>query len=288
MSGAPEVDRRDGDLYEEMTRLNNELATAQRVLAQRNGELAQLAAMLDLRVAERTDQLQNANAELETLAFAMAHDLRAPARHVEAFAEMLEDSAAAQLAPRERDWLAKMRAASRLQSALIEAILAYLRLGSAPMHRESLDMNAEVALAIKEVGLEGAQAPVSWSIETLPPAFADRALVREILRNLVGNAVKFTSLQAAPAIEIGSRQHDGEVAFFIRDNGAGFDAQRAVNMFKPFERMHTESEFPGLGMGLAIIRRLVLRHGGRVWAESTPRHGATFHFTLGSNEPPTA
>lgn len=275
------LDRPEDPLYAELSRVNSELVNVQRELAQRNAALEQLAATLDLRVAERTEQLQQSNSELETLAYAMAHDLRAPARHVDAFASLLENSGAAGLQPREREWLAMMRAAAQRQCALIDDILGYLRLGSAEMSRERIDMHAEVARIIAEVRDEHPGARIEWKVGNLPPAFADRALVHTILRNLIDNAVKFTSRQSAAAIEIGVQSHGGELAFFVSDDGAGFDPQRAARMFKPFERLHSPADYPGLGIGLAIVKRLVTRHDGRLWAESAPRKGATFHFTLG-------
>jgi len=270
--------RHDEKLYEEMSQLNNELVNLQRGLAQRNAELANLTRELDLRVARRTHELQTANEELETLAYAMAHELRSPCRHVDAFGELLENSTAVVLPPRERGWVAVMRASARRQSAMVEAFLLYLRLGSATLRRECVSMDAEAELAVAQVEKH---APIEWTIGPLPPAFCDRALVREILRQLVGNAAKFSGAQPHTSIEIGATREAGQVVYFVRDNGAGFDPERAGNMFRPFERMHTQAEYPGLGIGLAIVKRLVARHDGQVWAESNPLGGATFHFTLG-------
>ena len=235
---------------------------------------------LEARVGERTRHLAQANEELETLAYAMAHDLRGPARHVEAFASLLEGSAVP-LPAREREWLGHMRRAAARQSALIDDILDYLRLGSARLVREDVDMAEEVGEVIDELRVEPAGARVAWGVGPLPPASADRSLVRAILRNLLGNAVKFSSRARAPAIEVGARTDSAGTVYCVRDNGVGFDAARTGMMFKPFERFHDEADFSGLGIGLAIVKRLVSRHEGLVWAESAPGEGAAFFFTLG-------
>lgn len=225
------------------------------------------------------DQTRLDDESLETLAYAMAHHLRAPARHVEAFAALLEGAAAA-LPAREREWLAFIRRAAALQSALMEDILAYLHLGSARLVRQRLDMAQEAGELVAELRLQPAGARVAWSLGVLPAAFGDRTLARAILRNLLGNAVKFSSRAPSPAIQIGACGDGAAGVFFVRDNGVGFDPRRAPMMFKPFERCHDDPDLAGHGMGLAIVKRLVTRHGGRVWADSAPGDGATFHFTL--------
>jgi light-regulated signal transduction histidine kinase (bacteriophytochrome) len=275
-------DRPDDAVYADLSRLNSELVTLQRDLSQRNAQLTALTLELEERVAERTRHLAEANEELETLAYAMAHDLRAPARHVDGLAALLEEASSERLAAREREWLALMRRAASRQSALIEDILGYLRLGSARLVRQPIDMAEKVSRVIDELGLQPAAARVEWQVQALPPASGDPALVTAILRNLLDNAVKFSARSAAPAITIGADATSTPVAYFVRDNGVGFDPARARQMFKPFERLHAETQFSGLGIGLAIVKRLVSRHGGRVWAHSQPGDGATFHFTLGA------
>lgn len=264
----------------DLSRLNSELVALQRDLSQRNAQLTALTLELEERVAERTRHLAQANEELETLAYAMAHDLRAPARHVDGLAALLEASAA-RLDEREREWLALMRRAASRQSALIEDILGYLRLGSARLVRQPIDMTEKADRVIDELGVKPAAARVTWEVQALPPASGDPTLVDAILRNLLDNALKFSAGSAAPAITIGADTTSSPVAYFVRDNGVGFDPTRARQMFKPFERLHAEARFSGLGIGLAIVKRLVARHGGRVWAHSQPGDGATFHFTLG-------
>lgn len=277
-SGQAGLDRPGDSIHEEFSRMNNELVTLQRAIAQRNAQLNEFAAELEQRVADRTRQLRDANAELETLAYAMAHDMRAPARQVDALAELLEDCLAG--SPREQQWLALMRAASQRQCALVEDILEYLRLGTTPMSRERIDMGEEVALAIAEARARYPGGPPQWRVGDLPPAFGDRALVRAILRNLLDNAAKFGGGQADGVVEVGACAGEGPTEYFVRDNGVGFDSQLAGQLFKPFARLHPEADYPGMGIGLAIVKRLVARHEGRVWAQSAPGQGATFHFTL--------
>lgn len=273
---------RPADLvYEDLSRLNNELVTLQRRLSQRNADLVAFNAELESRVTERTRHLEQSNEELETLAYAMAHDLRAPARHVEAFAGLLEDSSC-DLPPREREWLRMMCASARRQSALIEDILGYLRLGSSHFLRERIDMELEVRDVAGELMRKQPRKDVEWSIGELAPASGDRALVRAILRNLLANALKFSAGASPPRLQVRSRSERGEVVYSVCDNGVGFDPARVAKMFRPFERFHCEAQFPGLGIGLAIVKRLVTRHDGRAWAESAPARGATFHFTLAS------
>ena len=216
---------------------------------------------------------------LEALAYAMAHNLRAPARHVEAFATLLEGSGAA-LPAREREWLALMRAAAMRQSALIEDILGYLHLGAARLVRQPVDMALEARDLIAELRQQPDSARVAWSVGLMPAASGDPVLVRAILRNLLGNAAKFSSRAPSPAVEVGARDDGGASVFFVRDNGVGFDPRRAPMLFSPFERCHDDPDFAGRGMGLAIVKRLVTRHQGQVWASSAPGDGATFHFTL--------
>ena len=273
------MSRPEDAIYEELSRLNNELVTAQRALAQRNAELSSLTRELEARVAQRTRHLADSNDELETLAYAMAHDLRAPARHVEGLASMLME-AAVDLPVPQRAWVGMMRDASCRQAALIEHILGYLQLGSARLERQPLDMTVEVALVAKETRLAWPDVDFTWAIDELPPALGDPVLVRVILRNLLGNAAKFTSRQPSPRICVSARSERGQVVYRVADNGVGFDALHAPRMFRPFQRFHG-GDFAGLGMGLAVVKRLVTRHDGQVSCESSPDGGATFAFSLG-------
>ena len=238
---------------------------------------AEWEALLELRVRERTRELQRANEELESLADAMAHEVRAPARHVEAFAALLEDGL--DPPPREKGWLGHMRQASRRQSKLIEDIVGFLRLGSVAIARERVDVREAVRETIEELERERPEVQVFWVVGELPCAEGDGALVRVILRNLVDNAVKFAAASPQPRVELGGTLSDGRCVYYVRDNGPGFDPGRASRLFQPFERLHSGGD--GLGIGLAIVKRLIRRHGGDIWARTTPGNGATFFFHLG-------
>lgn len=238
---------------------------------------AEWDAVLELRVRERTRELQRANEELESLAYAMAHELRAPARHVEAFAALLEDGL--DPPPREKGWIGHMRQASRRQSKLIEDILGFLRLGAVPIAREQVDVREAVRETIEELARQRPGVAISWVVGELPRIEADAALVRVILRNLMDNAARFAASSPQPRVEAGCTMCDGRCVFHIRDNGPGFDPARASRLFQPFERLHSGGD--GLGIGLAIVKRLIRRHGGEVWAQSSPGNGAAFFFRLG-------
>jgi signal transduction histidine kinase len=237
---------------------------------------AEWEALLELRVRERTRELQRANEELESLAYAMAHELRAPARHVEAFAALLED--ALNPSPREKGWLGHMRQASRRQGKLIEDILGFLRLGAVPIVRERVDVREAVRETIEELTRQRPEVEVLWVVGEMPRVEADAALVRVILRNLMDNALRFAATHPQPRVETGCTLCEGRCVFHVRDNGPGFDPAHAGRLFQPFERLHSGGD--GLGIGLAIVNRLIRRHGGEIWAQSAPGHGAAFFFRL--------
>ena len=242
-----------------------------------DADRADWEAVLELRVRERTRELQRANEELESLAYAMAHELRAPARHVEAFAALLEDGL--DPPPREKGWLGHMRNASRRQGKLIEDIVGYLRLGAVQIAREQVDIREAVRETIEELVRVRPEVEPLWIVGELPRTEADAALVRVILRNLLDTAVRFAASGPQPRVEIGCTVCDARCVFHIHDNGPGFDPARASRLFQPFERLHSGGD--GLGIGLAIVKRLIRRHGGDIWARSAPGNGATFFFHLG-------
>jgi len=229
------------------------------------------------RIVERTAQLEAANRELTAFSYSISHDLRAPVRAVDAFAHMLEEDSASQLDAEGRRRLALIRDNSRRMGALIEDLLAFVSLNRQTLNPVRLDMETIISEVWTELGA-GAHARLKTG--PLPPAHGDRALVRQVWSNLLGNALKFSGKREVPEIEISARSEPGEVVYCVRDNGAGFDMRHYDKLFGVFWRLHREDEFPGTGVGLAIVQRIVSLHGGRVWAESKVDEGAKFYFSL--------
>ena len=245
-------------------------------------EILRLNAQLEERVRERTSQLQLANKELEAFSYSIAHDLRAPLSSIDGFSRALEEAEGAHLAPQSQHYLQRVRAGVKQMAELTDGMLALSSLSQSELIRQEVDL-AEMANIIL-AGLQE-QFPARAAeivVESPLPAFGDPRLLHQVLANLVGNAWKFTSRKELTCIEVGRRQDDAGAVYFVRDNGAGFDPAYASRLFQAFHRMHSTTEFEGNGIGLAIVQKIVVRHGGRVWAESAPDQGATFFFTLGS------
>jgi PAS domain S-box-containing protein len=251
----------------------------ERVLAQR--ELLRLNAELEARVRERTAQLELANKDMEAFSYSIAHDLRAPLGAIDGFSEYLERAAAAELGQRGRHLLGRIRAGVRQMQDLTEGLLLLANLSRTSLHSVAVDL-APLARAVVSACRERApERGADIIVAPTLPAFGDPRLLAQVMENLVGNAWKFTARTQTAHIEVGSmRAPDGVTVYFVRDNGAGFDAAYAAKLFEPFQRLHSQDEFEGTGIGLAIVHKVITRHGGRIWAESAPGEGATFYFTL--------
>jgi hypothetical protein len=247
--------------------------------AARAVENVRLLADLDRRVQQRTAQLEASNRELEAFSYSVSHDLRAPLRAIDGFSRILAEDYAPRLDEEGKRLLGVVVANTGKMAQLIEDLLAYSRLGRTELRRGRVDMGALAREAFAEQA--GAEAPrIDFTISPLPPIHGDATLLRQVWQNLLGNAVKFTSRTGRRKIEVGSRRVNGETAYFVRDNGAGFDVHYAHKLFTIFQRLHDSDEFPGTGIGLAIVQRVLQRHGGRAWAEGRKEHGATFYFTI--------
>jgi PAS domain S-box-containing protein len=241
-------------------------------------EIMKLANSLERRVAERTAELAQANAELESFVYSISHDLRTPLRAINGYASILIEEEQAHLAAGAVDMLKRIARGAVRMGELIDDLLTFSRVGRGSLNRMRIDMEAMARTVVEELHDMNPQARVT--IQALPAANADPALLRQVMLNLVGNALKFTTGRADAHVDIGSVREGGQPVYFIKDNGAGFDPGHAAKLFGVFQRLHQESEFPGTGVGLAIVKRIVERHDGRVWAEAAPGKGATFYFTL--------
>ena len=250
-------------------------------------EIHQLNQELEQRVVQRTAQLEAANQELEAFSYSVSHDLRAPLRHIDGFIGLLEKHADAALDDKSRRYLRVISDAARQMGRLIDDLLAFSRAGRTSMQITEVNQDALIAEIIRDGGFKKNSRGIEWSIALLPRVHADPALLRQVWFNLIDNAVKYTGKTPQPRIEIGSRTDAaaGEHEFFVRDNGAGFDMQYAGKLFGVFQRLHSSSEFEGTGIGLANVRRIVARHGGRTWAESRLGEGAVFYFSLAVSAP---
>lgn len=229
---------------------------------------------------ELNAELMRANEELKAFSYSVSHDLRAPLLAIDGFSEILLEDSAEQLDDRGRTYLDKIRSSALRMGELIDDLLQLSRVASADLARDSVDITCLAQEVGDELKRRNAASQVSLVIQEGLAAQADSRLLRILFENLLGNAWKFTGKTSAPTITVGTEQCAGSTVFFVRDNGAGFNMSYASKLFQPFQRLHQQDEFPGTGIGLATVRRIIERHGGRVWAESPPGHGATFFFSL--------
>ncbi len=224
--------------------------------------------------------LQNANKELEAFSYSVSHDLHAPLRAIAGFSDALIEEYASVVDAQGRHYLDRIRSNAERGGELIDDLLALSRLGRKPMQKANIDMK-ELALSVfEELQLDTPDHVPQLNMEALPPASGDRSLMREVFINLLSNAIKFTKGKELALIEVGGREEGNEVIYYVKDNGAGFDMRFVGKLFGVFQRLHTTEEFEGTGVGLAIVQRIVYRHGGRVWAEGKVGEGATFYFAL--------
>lgn len=235
---------------------------------------------LDRRVAERTRALEAANTELEAFSFLVSHDLRAPLGSISGFAHALADRFSAVLPPDAVRYLGKIESSVRVMTTLIDDLLHFARTSKAGIDLRPTDMSVLVQECLAKFQDGIVQRGVKVEVAKLPLWRLDPALMAQVLFNLVGNAIKYTGRQPHPVVEIGCHVSDAELVVFVRDNGAGFEMQFVDRLFSPFERLHSAAEFEGSGIGLALVKQVISRHGGRVWAESTVGQGACFYFAL--------
>jgi len=243
-------------------------------------EIRRLNENLERLVDQRTVELKEAIKELEAFSYSVSHDLRAPLRSIDGFSQLLLKDHAAALDDKGKDYLQRVRAAAQRMAALIDDLLQLSRVGRAELRRARVDLSAMARSIIAELSRNDPQRRVEVAIQDALVADADPSLLRVVCDNLLGNAWKFTSKVAAPKIELNVSEEGGETVYRVRDNGAGFDMAYVHRLFGPFQRLHSDVEFPGTGIGLATVQRIIARHGGRVWAEGAVGRGASFWFTL--------
>ncbi len=257
-----------------------EQVLARRKLEVLAAELSQLNVELEHRVQERTEQLQEANRELESFSYSVSHDLRAPLRHITGFAQLLERRAGTTLDESSQGYLRTIISAAQQGGMLVDDLLSFSRMGRAELRRRPVDLRALVDEVRRELEADVGGRTVEWRVGELPLVQADPALLRQVVRNLLGNALKYTRPRPHALIEVGARQTEREIEVWVRDNGVGFEMQYVDKLFGVFQRLHTAEQFEGTGIGLANVRRIISRHGGRTWAEGEVGQGATFHFSL--------
>ena len=239
---------------------------------------------LELQVELRTSELRAANRELEAFSYSVSHDLRAPLRAIAGFVQILDEEHRGTLDDQGRHYLERVKVNAQRMGELIDDLLAFSRIGRTTMIRQTVDLTS-IATAVARDLIAASGRDIELKISTLQPCYGEGALLNQVFVNLISNAIKFTAKVPDPVITIGCTSSDGVTTYFVRDNGVGFDERYAEKLFGVFQRLHRSDEYEGTGVGLAIVNRIVSRHGGRVWAEGKPNEGATFYFTLPAAQP---
>jgi PAS domain S-box-containing protein len=243
-------------------------------------EIRRLNADLEQRVRERTVELTEANKELEAFTYSVSHDLRAPLRHIDAFARIIEDDLGAESSSELQRYVGRIRRGIQTMGRLVDDLLNLSRVGRAQLSYQDVDLNEVLEEALHDLRPEASKQPIEWRIGRLPRASCDPGLIKQVFTNLLSNSIKYSRPRQPAIIEVDQVLADGEPAIYVRDNGVGFNMKYINKLFGAFERLHRTEDFEGTGIGLALVRRIIQKHGGRVWAQGEPDKGATFYFTL--------
>jgi light-regulated signal transduction histidine kinase (bacteriophytochrome) len=236
---------------------------------------------LNQELAQRAAELEATNKELESFAYSVSHDLRAPLRHMVGYSELLQRQASSLLDEKSHRYIRTILESAKRMGNLIDDLLAFSRIGRAETKKTAVDLEQLVKEVVAEIGQETKGRDIAWKIGALPVCYGDRSMLGLVVVNLVSNAVKFTRMRRPAEIEIGCVDgNKNEIEVFVRDNGAGFDMQYVNKLFGVFQRLHLPEQFEGTGIGLATVQRVVHRHGGKVRAEGAVDQGATFSFSL--------
>ena len=260
-----------------------ELALARQKLHEEIAERARVASeisKLNMILEQKNEDLTAANADLETFGYSVSHDLRAPLRHIQSYAALLAESLDVKLSETERDHMSMIEKSVKRMGQLIDDLLSFSRIGQAEMRKSRVRMDTVVQDTLSQLQPDISGRNIQWNIHPLPEVLGDPGLLRQVVFNLVSNSAKYTRPRDPAHIEIGSATQDNEVIFFFRDNGVGFDMNYVHKLFGVFHRLHSDREFEGTGIGLANVRRIIQRHGGRTWAEGKSGEGAAFFFSL--------
>jgi len=272
----PEILRAKVSVFVELALMRQNL---QREMAERMRVAAEIC-NLNEELERKNLDLTAANADLEMFAQSISHDLRMPLRHIHAYAALLEESAGRKLTREEVLFMQNIQQASVRMSKLIDALLAFSRIGRASMRMQVIDMDDMVRDTLAQLQPEVLSRHIDWQMRNLPQVKGDPDLLRQVWVNLLANAVKYTRPRDPALIEVGSVTDDKEIVFHVKDNGVGFNMQQADRLFSVFHRLHSDAEFEGTGVGLANVKRIIQRHGGRTWAEARVGEGATIYFSL--------
>ena len=243
-------------------------------------EIERLHAELESRVRQRTAQLEAANKELESFTYSVAHDLRAPLRHIVGFAQILEEDFRPRLEPEAQQYLTRIQQGTRRMGLLVDELLNLAKVGRQQLNLQLVGLTPIAEQVISELASSYEGREVEWRLGELPCAHCDANLVKQVFQHLISNAIKYTRLRQHAVIEVGKTSAGGQTAIFVRDNGVGFNMKYVGKLFGIFQRLHANENFEGTGVGLATVQRIVQKHHGRVWAEAEMDRGATFYFTL--------
>ncbi len=240
---------------------------------------------LERRVTERTAELAAANKELEAFAYSVAHDLRAPLRHIDGYSKLLAEELGASLGDGAGHYLQSIQDSTRNMGEMVDDLLNLSRVARKELNLQVTGLRSLVDEVLRDLKPETKDRDIEWKIAGLPFVECDPVLVKQVFANLLANAVKFTRTRTRAVIEVDQTNVDGQTATYVRDNGVGFSMKYSDKLFGVFQRLHRQEDFEGTGVGLATVQRIVQKHGGRIWAEAELNIGATFYFTLGTSGP---